>query len=148
MSGRVVQILYHGTPHDQSGYDILNYGFVIGQGDTFGSGLYLGDLQTAKSYTRGTGIIIKVKIDVPEHQVIDNSELIASPGFTQWTLNQVGVSLGDNITTYTIQVLNKRFIRVNPSYYVALAHKTALNERVFFEGLTILGVLDAIGNPI
>ena len=145
---RVVETLYHGTPEVQNVNDILNYGFLIGSGNSCGSGLYLADLQTAKGYAKGTGGIMKIKLDVPSYQVIAHSFVVSSPGFAQWKMTYGTGNLGEDITNYAVKSLKKRFLRVNPTFYVALANITGVNERVVIEGITILGVLGAQGNPI
>jgi hypothetical protein len=141
-------ILYHGTPKRENARDILNYGFLIGQGNSHGTGLYLGDLSTAKNYAMGTGSIIKVQMVAPPHQIVDYNDVVYSPGFWRWFLSNFSLSYGDNITNYTLTVLKKRFLKVNENFYVAVAHRTVGYERVVFEGLNILGVLDAYGNPV
>jgi hypothetical protein len=141
-------ILYHGTPRVENAQDILNHGFLIGRGNSCGSGLYLGDLQTAMTYTKGTGVIIKVRLDAPVSQVADYNTVVNSPDFMNWSSGYGNGNHGNNISNYTVQILKKRFLRVNNNFYVALANKTNPDERVVFEGITILGVLDAQGNPI
>jgi len=148
VAGRYVETLYHGTPRVENAQDILNYGFLIGEGNLHGSGLYLGDLQTAKAYTKGTGVIIKVKLDVPASQVANYHTIANSPGFKNWSSAYGSGNQGDDISNYTVRVLKKRFFGVNPNFYVALANKTNPDERIVFEGITILGVLDARGNPV
>lgn len=145
---RVVETLYHGTPEVQNVNDILNYGFLIGSGNSCGSGLYLADLQTAKGYTKGTGGIMKIRLDVPSHQVIAYSFVVSSPGFAQWQMTYGTGNPGEDITNYAVKSLKKRFVQVSPTFYVALANITGENERVVIEGITILGVLDAQGNPV
>jgi hypothetical protein len=141
-------ILYHGTPQLENAADIISSGFVIGSGNAYGTGLYLADLETAKKYAKGTGVIIKVKFEAPSQQIADYNSVINSKHFKNWTSIHGNGNHGDNVTNYTLTVFKKRFLKVNQNFYVALADSTVGNERVVFEGLTILGVLNAFGNPI
>ena len=139
--------LYHGTPKVENARDILRYGFLIGLGNSHGTGLYMGDLETARGYARGTGSIIQVKLQAASHQIVDNN-FVNSSEFRNWCSTYGNGNQGDNITNYALTVLKKRFLRVSQNFYVALANRTGENERVVFEGLKILGILDAQGNPI
>jgi len=141
-------ILYHGTTRLENAMDILNSGFIIGHGNSHGTGLYLGDLETAKNYAKGAGSVIKIRFEAPFNQIAEHSTVVNSPDFRNWSSRYGNGNPGDNLTNYTVKVLKKRFLRVSDNFYVALAHRTNQNERVVFEGLTILGVLDAQGNPI
>jgi hypothetical protein len=85
---------------------------------------------------------------VPPHQIVDYNEVAHSFKFLGWFLRNFSLSHGDSITNYTLKVLKKRFLKVNENFYVAVAHRTTRNERVIFEGLNILGMLDAYGNPV
>ena len=147
-AGRAVGILYHGTPKIENARDIIQYGFWIGAGNSNGSGLYLGDFQTAKGYAHGTGVVVKVKLDAPVVQIVDFNSLVNSSYFNSWVLTHSSGNRGDDITNYAIQVLKKRFLKVTGNFYVALARRTDVNERVVFEGISVLGVLDLFGNPI
>jgi hypothetical protein len=139
-------ILYHGTPVRENAEDIRKYGFIIGRGNSHGTGLYLADFATAKAYAGGTGAIIKVSFNAPATQIVDHPVLIQSRDFLNWSRYHGGSDFGDNITNYSITVLKKRFIRVNQNFYVALANRTGGNERVIFEGISLVAVLDAYGN--
>lgn len=141
-------ILYHGTPQLENAADIISSGFVIGSGNAYGTGFYLADLETAKEYAKGTGVIIMVKFEAPSQQIADYNSVINSKHFKNWTSLYGNGNHGDHVTNYALTVCKKRFLRVNQNFYVALADSTVGNERVVFEGLTILGVLNAFGNPI
>lgn len=144
--------LYHGTPDLNNLRDILDYGsgFIVGQGNSYGTGVYFAEgLQVAKQYVRGTGGIVRVNLQVPGNQIADYYAVVSSNEFKRWCSTYGNGNVGDNITGYTIGVLHQRFIRLS-SYgvYIALARVTIGNERVTFEGVTILGGLDTQGNPI
>ena len=146
-SENVEEILYHGTPTLENARDILRYGFLIGSGNSHGTGLYIADLETAKGYARGTGSIVQVRLKAPSDQVADHA-FVNSTAFRHWCSVYGNENPGDNITGYALRVLKKRFLRVSDTFYVALANRTRKNERVIFEGVTILGILDAQGNPL
>ena len=141
-------ILYHGTPRLENAMDILNSGFIIGYGNSHGTGLYLGDLETAKTFAKGTGSIIKIQFQAPFDQIAGYNAVVNSPDFRYWSSRSGNGNHGDGLTIYTVKVLKKRFLRVSDNFYVALAQRTNGNERVVFEGLRVLGVLDAFGNPM
>lgn len=147
-SGNVVKVLYHGTPAVENARDILNYGFLIGPRNSYGSGLYLADLPSATGYAQGEGMIIKVKLDIPTSQIVDYQSVVSSIGFKSWASDHGSGNQGDDLADYTINVLRRRFLKVDPDFYVGLAQRTNGNERVIFEGVSILGLLDAFGNPI
>jgi hypothetical protein len=144
--------LYHGTPDLNNVRDIIDYGsgFIVGQGNFYGTGVYFGaDIGMAMIYSKLAGGIVKVHLQVPLHQVVDYESVADSPEFKQWCSTHGNGNLGDNITDYTIQVLRRRFIKVAiMRTYIALAKRTVDNERVVFEGITILGGFDALGNTI
>ena len=146
-----LEVLYHGTPILENAIDITdpNSGFVIGPGNAFGTGLYLADLPTAKGFAKGNGAILEMKLEVPSYQIADLNSVTTSADFTNWCFYQGNGNQGDNITNFALTVLKKRFIKVSgQKIFVALANQTSGNQRVVFEGLTILGVLDARGNPL
>jgi hypothetical protein len=141
-------VFYHGTPQIENAIDILHNGFIIGPGNSRGTGLYLGDLDLAMEYVGGTGSIIKIQLEAPFHQIADHSTVVNSVEFQNWSLTFGDGNEGDDITKYTLEVLRKRFLKVNDNFYVALADRTNENERIIFEGLTVLSILDAQGNPM
>jgi hypothetical protein len=144
--------LYHGTPYLNNVQDIVDFesGFIVGQGNSYGTGVYFADdIGMAMLYAKLAGGIVKVQLKVPSDQIVDYESVANSPDFKQWCSTHGSGNYGDNITDFTTQILRKRFIRVAfQRTYVALAKKTFNNERVVFEGITILGVMDASGNPI
>jgi len=142
--------LYHGTPLLENARDIVNGKgtFVIGSGNANGTGLYIADFNTAKGFAKASGAIIKVKLQAPWNQIVDYNKVSTSFQFLVWGINNGNGDEGDNITDYTLSVLKKRFIRVKKDFYVALAPKTDANERVVFQGITVLGLLDANGNSL
>ena len=144
--------LYHGTPDLNNVQDIIDFGsgFIVGQGNSYGTGVYFtNDLGVAKQYARGTGGIVRVNLQVPADQIANYNSVVNSSYFRSWCSTYGNGNAGDNVTEYTIGVLRKRFIRVGSyNVYIALARATIGNERVVFEGLTILGGFDARGNPL
>ena len=140
-------VLYHGTPRKENVLDMMNYGFVIGDGDAKGRGLYLASLPTAKQYAENGGMVVKVLLQVPRNQIAQYESVAGSSLFPSWRSSYGSNSLGDDISNYIVNVLKKRFLRIGQDSFVALAQKTNGNERVIFEGVTIIGVLDAYGNP-
>jgi hypothetical protein len=150
-SPMILEVLYHGTPKLANAVDITepNSGFIIGNGNACGTGFYLGDFETAKGYAKGAGAILKIKLEAPADQVADLKSVQKSAEFKNWCFVHGSKNFGDDLSRYVITVLKKRFIKVgNQKLYVALADRTSKNQRVVFEGLTILGVLDAQGNPL
>jgi len=137
--------LCHGTPSIENALDIISGRgtFIVGSGNQYGTGVYFADFNTAKTYAGTSGAIIKVSISVPYSQIADYSELTSSVSFTQF-----GKNIGDGITNYVLNVLRKRFLKVNNNLIVALSDRTNLDERVVFEGVTINGILDNNGNQI
>jgi hypothetical protein len=144
----ISEILFHGTPSCENASDIIdaNSGFVIGPGNAYGTGLYLADFESAKAFAKGTGAILEISLEIPPSQVADFDSVVNSPEFQNWCSYNGKGNQGDNLTAYTLSVLRKRFIRCQ-NIYVALAEQTFGNERVVFEGVTVLGILDAMGNP-
>jgi hypothetical protein len=144
--------LYHGTPDLNNVRDILDFGsgFMVGQGNSYGTGVYFTDnLEIAKHYAKGSGGIVKVNLQTPVNQIADFFSIASSGDFRTWSSTYGSGNIGDDTANYTLQILRKRFISVSQGFYfVALANKTAKNERVVFEGITIIGVMDASGNPI
>ena len=148
--GVFTTVLYHGTPQIDNARDIVNGRgtFLVGPGNANGTGLYLADLQTATSYAGNTGAILKIKLQIPWSQIADYNEIFSSPRFLSWSTINGNGNMGDNITNYSINVLKKRYLKVNQNLYVALAQKTQMNERVVLPGLTVLEVLDSYGNQL
>jgi hypothetical protein len=144
--------LYHGTPDLNNVRDIIDYGsgFIVGRGNSYGTGVYFtNDFEEAKQYAKDMGGIVRVNLQATGDQIINYSAVVNSRDFQSWCSSSGNGSGGDNITDYTIGILRKRFIRVDPyNVYIALARVTMGNERVAFEGLTILGGFDTQGNPI
>jgi len=144
--------LYHGTPDLNNVRDIVDYGggFIVGQGNTFGTGVYFTDqFLTARFYAKGSGGIVKVNLQTPVNQIADFFSIMSSEEFSTWISRHGSGNIGDDTTNFTLQILRKRFISVSQGFcLVALANKTANNERVIFEGITIRGALDINGNPI
>jgi hypothetical protein len=143
-------ILYHGTPALENAKDILagRGTFVIGAGNGCGTGLYMANFNTACTYAGNTGVILKIKLQVPKDQIIAFDKVSTSSGFTCWATKRTCSNFGDNISDYAITVLKRRFLKVNENLHVALAQRTQMNERVVFQGLTVLDVLDPHGKPI
>ena len=140
-------VLYHGTPRKENVLDMIKHGFIIGDGDAKGRGFYLADLPTARQYARNGGMILKVLLQVPWDQIAQYESVAGSSHFSSWRSSYGSNSLGDDISNYVVEVLKKRFLRIGRDSFVALAQETSENERVVFEGLTIIGILDAYGNP-
>ena len=143
-------VLYHGTPKLENARNIISGGgtFVIGPGNTKGTGLYLADAQTAKKYAGNNGAILKVKLNVPWDQIADYNDVRRSQYYRTWVNSNGNGDSGENLTNYTLYVLRKRFLKVNNSTYVALGHKTNSDERVIIKGLTVLEVLGPNGDSL
>ena len=149
--GWVNETLYHGTPTLQNALDIADAGsgFIVGAGGAYGNGVYFADLETAKSFAAGTGAIVKVLLHVPAHQVADLDSVIDSVRFKNWCLGHGNLTEAECITVYALSVLRKRYMKItDATIYVALANPTLGDERVVFQGLTVLAVLDSHGNQI
>ena len=148
--GWVKEILYHGTPDLNNVTDVINGRgtFVIGNGNAYGTGLYLADLKTAKGYAQPGGAVLGISLHCPADQVIDYNYLTTSAGFQNWAKRYGSGNHGNDITNYCIIHLKKRFIKVNENLYVALSEQTAKNERVQFKGLYIFGCYNATGKSL
>jgi len=142
--------LYHGTPQIDNAQDIVkNKGtFIVGPGNAKGTGVYLADFRTASDYAGYTGAILKIQLKIPWNQIADYNQVVNSHQFGSWSVINGNGDMGDNITNYVLSIQKKRYLKVNQNLYVALAQKTQANERVVFPGLTVLEVLDPLGNPL
>lgn len=150
-SGWVSETLYHGTPTLQNAFDIADSGsgFIVGSGNRYGNGVYFGDFVTAQEFAEGAGAIVRVLLHVPAHQIADLNRVKTSRNFQAWCLSNGNGNQGENITDYVLTILRRRFLKVTgKSIYVALANPTFGNERVVFEGIKVLGVLNPQGNLI
>ncbi|EFK10016.1 conserved domain protein [delta proteobacterium NaphS2] len=143
-------VLYHGTPKLENARNIINGGgtFVIGPGNTNGTGLYLADFHIAQGYAGNKGAVLKVKVQAPWEQIADHNDVTKSQSYRTWVNSNGNGDSGENLKNYTLYVLRKRFLRVNDSIYVALGHRTKNDERVIFEGLTVLEVLGPNGDSL
>jgi hypothetical protein len=143
-------ILYHGTPHIDNARDIAEGRgtFLIGSGNAYGTGLYLADLQTATGYAGYMGAILKIKLQIPRNQIVNYTGICFSLRFFFWAIIKGSRNRGDNITNYSLNVLKKRYLRVNQNLYVALCQRTQTDEHVIFPGLHVLEVFDPFSNPL
>ena len=131
--------LFHGTPDKEKLFGILNQqAFVIGDGNKYGSGVYwTTQFKKAQEYAGRNGGIVKARLQCPSSQIVGYAALSDSDSFKKWK-KQSGISNeGDAITAYCLNHLNKRFLKIDDHTYVALAHRTAMDDRVRFQGITI-----------
>lgn len=144
-------ILYHGTPAIENTRKMVEQGlaFIIGAGNVYGTGVYMTtNRETAKVYAKKNGAILELRLTCPESQIADYASVWESKDFQDWWKKSGIDNKGDAISSYCVNELHKRYLNVDGSTYVAMTSKTAVNERVVFEGLDVVEITDYRGNVI
>jgi hypothetical protein len=81
-SARAGVIVYHGTPTLEGARSIVRHGWIVGNGNAMGDGIYLSTSeQTARTYASASGFLIKAKL-VPDRCATWSPEL--GQAFTTW----------------------------------------------------------------
>lgn len=146
--GLRLDMKYHGTSSKKSALDIFHgKNWVVGPGTANGRGVYLAPKAIARGYAGESGALVRVFISAPIDQFIFYYTVCSSHEFKKYRSQNPALQFGDAITNFTTGILGKRFI-INNDVVVALAPKTQLGQRVVFDGLLPVCVLDLNGSVI
>ena len=149
-AGWIHRELWHGTPTLENARNIANGGgtWVVGEGNAYGTGVYLADKATAGTFAESGGALVRIMLSVPVSQMVGYHQVKNSKEFRAWAKRNGNGNHGDNITAYVTEVLGCRFVRVDDSLFVALAPRTGWTKRIMFEGIKVTGVFNLNGNQI
>ena len=147
---QVTKTLYHGTPTVQNARKIVQGTgtWKVGNGNVYGTGVYLADKSTARAYAGTGGGIVKVQLSAPSDQIADYYQVTSSNGFRTWKLGNGNGNHGDEVAHYVTEELGKRFIQVNQNMFVGLVSANLKSVPVEFQGLTAIEARDLAGNKI
>lgn len=147
---QVTKTLYHGTPTLQNARNIAQGTgtWKVGNGNVYGTGVYLADKSTARAYAGTGGGMVKVQLSAPSSQIADYYQVTTSNGFRTWKLSNGNGNHGDEVAHYVTEELGKRFIQVNQNMFVGLVSANLKSVPVEFQGLTAIEARDLAGNII
>lgn len=148
--GQVKKTLYHGTPTIKNAQSIADGTgtWIVGNGNLYGTGVYLADRRTAQAYANSNGGIVKVKLSAPGAQIADYYQVSNSSGFQTWRRQNGSGNLGDEIARFVTEQLGKRFLQVNQNMFVVLVDPNLKSIPVSFQGLKVIEAYDLAGNKI
>jgi hypothetical protein len=128
----VLSNVYHGTKSFDNAINILNYGWKPGTGSAYGTGIYFGDWDTAKSYAGNSGYLIEASIRLNKFEIVDYKSIQRSPNCPK---------NGDGLTACALS-RGFRVLKVNSSMYVVLAQRESIPS--YIPGVVIKGVYSPI----